>query len=539
MAYRARKSKKIIEATIEDNFFPNRGIVKIDHDLYSIKNTIKGQRIKFIKKKKKTDFIDCKLIEILEKSPLETEEGCPVNEKCGGCIYQKLPYETECELKFSALKKLYQDIYDKDFVFNPSVKLKGYRNKMEYSFGDSEKNGPLLIGLHSKGRFYDICEPLSCNIVDDTFNKIRAGIQKYFQEKDYPYYKKMLHTGILRHLIIRKSFSDDEYMINLVTTSDFKDTDDFVEYTREIDDRIVSIFHTINDNESDAVVVDKLIHLYGKEYLTEKLLGLEFRISPFSFFQPNPAQASLIYQKALDFAEDINGKEVYDLYCGTGTIGQIFAKKAKSVIGVEIVEEAVIKARENANLNGLDNIKFVACDCLDYMEEVEKKDIVIVDPPRDGIHPKAIDRLIGIGAEKFIYISCNPVSQKRDLKIFLEKGYTISKLEFFDQFPRTAHVESVVLLSKLNTEHHLDLEIGEDELSEIDFSKEATYGEIKKYVLDKYGLKVSSLYIAQAKRKHDLIERENYNISKKENQRVPNCREEKAIEDALEYFGMI
>ncbi|MDY6065679.1 MAG: 23S rRNA (uracil(1939)-C(5))-methyltransferase RlmD [Finegoldia sp.] len=448
MAYKARK-RQVIEGTIEENVFPNRGLVKIDESLYSIKNTIKGQKVSFVKKKKKGDFIDSKLVDILEKSPLETEEGCPVNQKCGGCIYQRLPYETECDLKFSSLKKLYQDIYDGEPVFNPSVKVTAYRNKMEYSFGDSEKGGPLVIGLHSKGRFYDICNCIDCNIVDETFNKIRESLQDYFREKGYPYYKKIAHTGILRHLIIRKSFYNDEYMVNLVTTSEFEDTADFVDFTRSIDKRIVSIFHTINDNDSDAVVVDKLIHLYGKEYLSENILGLDFRISPFSFFQPNPAQASLIYKKALDLAGDLEGKEVYDLYCGTGTIAQIFAKSAKSVTGVEIVEEAVVKAIENANLNGLTNTKFVAADCLDYMDQVEKKDVIVLDPPRDGIHPKAIDRLIDINPEKFIYISCNPVSQKRDLEKFLERGYEIKALEFFDQFPRTYHVESVSLLERI------------------------------------------------------------------------------------------
>ena len=237
-------------------------------------------------------------------------------------------------------------------------------------------------------------------------------------------------------------------MINLVTTSDEFDVNDFVEFAKQIDNRIVSIYHTINDNISDAVIVDKLELLYGKEYLTEKINGLEFRISPFSFFQPNPAQAEQIYNRALELAGDLSGKNVYDLYCGTGTIAQIFAKKAESVIGVEIVEEAVEKAQENAELNGLTNTKFICDDCLNFMEKVEKKDVVVLDPPRDGIHPKAIDRLIDINPDKFIYISCNPITQRMDLDKFIEKGYKIKSLEFFDQFPRTYHCEAVVLLEK-------------------------------------------------------------------------------------------
>ncbi|MDU3192346.1 MAG: methyltransferase domain-containing protein, partial [Finegoldia magna] len=239
---------------------------------------------------------------------------------------------------------------------------------------------------------------------------------------------------------------------------------------------------------------------------------------------------------------DAKDKLVFDLYSGTGTITQMLAGSAKKVIGVEIVEEAVEAARENAKLNGIKNVEFIAEDVLKVLDSLEKNpDIIVLDPPREGINPKAIERIIDFSPEKFLYISCNPVTQVRDLKVFEEGGYKIEEIEIIDQFPKTSHVETVALLSKLNTEHHLDIEIGEDELSEIDFSKDATYGEIKKYVLDKYGLKVSSLYIAQIKRKHGIIERKNYNFSKKENQRVPNCPEEKekAIEDALEHFGMI
>lgn len=442
------RNNKIIQATVDYNVFPNKGICKVDDKLYSIKNAIKGQTIAFQKKRKKKGYIESKLIEKLEPSFLETIEGCPVNERCGGCIYQKLEYSDESQLKKDTLVELYKDIYKDDIEFHPSPILKGYRNKVEYTFGDSVKGGPLVLGLHTKNKFYEITDTINCNIIDDGFNKIRESVQSYFRDKNYEFYKKIKHTGLLRHFIIRKSFSEDEYMINLVTTKNEFDVDDFVEFAKNIDDRIVSIYHTINDNISDAVIVDELRLLYGKEYLTENLMGLTFKISPFSFFQPNPLQAEKIYTRALELAGDLSGKNVYDLYCGTGTIAQIFAKKAESVIGVEIVEEAVEKAIENAKLNGLFNTEFVCSDCLDFMEKVEKKDVVVLDPPRDGIHPKAIDRLIGINPEKFIYISCNPVTQRNDLDKFIEKGYKLKSLEFFDQFPRTCHVEAVCLLTR-------------------------------------------------------------------------------------------
>ncbi|HHS0072652.1 TPA: 23S rRNA (uracil(1939)-C(5))-methyltransferase RlmD, partial [Streptococcus agalactiae] len=308
---------------------------------------------------------------------------------------------------------------------------------------------------------------------------------------------------------------------------------------------VVSIMQNINDRNSNVIFGKEFRTLYGSDTIEDQMLGNTYAISAQSFYQVNTEMAEKLYQKAIDFS-DLNSEDiVIDAYSGIGTIGLSVAKQVKHVYGVEVVEKAVSDAKENATRNGITNSTYVADSAENamakWLKEGIKPTVIMVDPPRKGLTESFVYSAAQTKADKITYISCNSATMARDIKLFEELGYHLVKIQPVDLFPMTHHVETVALLYKLNTEHHLDIEIGEDELSEIDFSKDATYGEIKKYVLDKYGLKVSSLYIAQIKRKHGLIERENYNFSKKENQRVPNCPEEKekAIEDALEHFGMI
>ena len=540
----------IEKVIIEKNTMPNYSIAKGENGkLYRFKGGIEGQEVVIRTGKLKGDYYKAKLIEITKKSPLETLDNGVNPDEMSGNKFENLEYETELELKKKMVNEVYEELYwEKEIPLNPSPVINGYRNKMEYTFGDSYLGGPLVLGMHKLGKFYEIADYDGGSIVNDDFNIIREFTQTFFRDQGLKQYHKTKGEGSLKFFVIKYSFYENAFMLNLVTKTSDEITDNLLEkYIKEalelnLNGKIISFFHTISDSIADAIVPDKINHIWGEDHLTEEINGLKFNISPFSFFQPNPKGAEKLYNKAVEFAGDISGKTVFDLYSGTGTISQIFAKKASHVIGVEIVEESVQKAKENAEINNLTNVEFRANDVLKEIDSLtQSPDIVVVDPPRAGIHQEAISKIAKMGATKIIYISCNPVTQVEDLKLFREYGYKIEKIEAFDLFPKTAHVETVALLSKLNTEHHLDIEIGEDELSEIDFSKDATYGEIKKYVLDKYGLKVSSLYIAQIKRKHGLIERENYNFSKKENQRVPNCPEEKekAIEDALEHFGMI
>jgi len=451
------KKKKIIEATIIDSMFPNKSISKYEDETIIFKGGIKGQKVKMLLGKKKKDYIEGKLLEVMERSPLEKNLSCAYDDECGGCTYQTLLYEDELELKKDQVIALFNKENIKGFNFlgiERSPKVEGYRNKMEYTFGDSEKDGPLILGLHKKGKFYEVVDSDACNIADGDFTKIRRKVMEYFRKLGTSYYNKKNHEGILRHLVIRKALSTGEILVNLVTTSQGNiDTDGFVKELLEIDSlegKITGILHTINDGLSDTVKADELHLLYGKDCITEEILGLKFKISPFSFFQTNTFGAEKLYSIARDFAGDIDDKVVFDLYSGTGTIAQIMAPVAKKVIGIEIVEEAVNMARENANLNGLDNVEFIVGDVLKEVDNLkEKPDLIIIDPPRDGIHPKAINKIIDFNPDKFVYVSCNPVTLVRDLKVFEERGYKVEKVKLMDMFPRTPHVECVTLMSKV------------------------------------------------------------------------------------------
>ena len=282
--------------------------------------------------------------------------------------------------------------------------------------------------------------------------------------------------------------------------------------------------------------------LYGQEYVYEELLGLKFKISVFSFFQTNSLGAEVLYSKAREYIGDTKDKLIFDLYSGTGTIAQILAPVAKKVVGVEIIEEAVEAAKVNASLNNLDNCEFIAGDVLKVIDDLQDKpDLIVLDPPRDGINPKALQKIIDFGVDRMVYISCKPTSLARDLEMLQEQGYKVVKAAAIDQFPNTNHVETVCLLSKLNAKQHIEVDIHMDELDLTDAEKKATYSEIKEYVLEHTGLKVSSLYIAQVKQKCGIIERENYNKPKSDDAKQPQCPpdKEKAIKEALKHFGMI
>ena len=309
-----------------------------------------------------------------------------------------------------------------------------------------------------------------------------------------------------------------------------------------LEGKIVGIMHIINDSLSDVVQSDETRLLYGQDYFYETLLGLRFKISTFSFFQPNSLAAEVLYSIVRDYIGDTKDKEVFDLYSGTGTIAQLLASVAKEVIGVEIVEEAVEAAKVNAALNGLTNCRFIAGDVLKVLDDLtEKPDMIILDPPRDGIHPKALPKILAYGVENIVYISCKPTSLARDLPAFLAAGYEVQRSCSVDQFCETVHVETVVLLSQQKPDDTIEIDLDLDELDATSAELKATYQEIKDYVLKEFGLKVSNLYISQVKRKCGIEVGENYNLPKSENARVPQCPKEKeeAIKAALKYFAMI
>lgn len=446
---------KTYEFQIIDTEFPNRSIGYSEEDkIIRVKGGIRGQKIKVKRIKEKNGEIKGKLLEILEKSPLERESRCMHSEECGGCTYQSMDYETEVEYKRVQLEKLFveNNIIEKNLEIIKSPEYKGYRNKMEYTFGDEYLGSPLALGLHKKGRFHEIVNTDQCNIVHEDFNIVREGTRKFFQERKMPFYNRMRHTGVLRHLVIRRNEKGD-MLLNLVTSSQEEvPAEDYINFllSLEIEGKIKSVFHTINDGLGDAINPDEFRLIYGEDHIIEEVLGLQFKVTPFSFFQTNTKSAERLYELARELAGNNADKVIFDLYSGTGTIAQIMAKGAKKVIGIEIVEEAVESAKENAKINRLENVEFIPGDVLEKVGELkEKPDLIILDPPREGIHPKAINKIIDFEPKEFIYISCNPVTMERDLGVFGERGYEVKYLKAVDQFPRTTHCEAVARLERI------------------------------------------------------------------------------------------
>ena len=542
------KKGQYFESVIERVDFPNKAVTYAEDRKVIIKNAIPGQKVGYTISKMRKDKCEGRLVEVVEKSPLETvEDVCEHFGICGGCTYQSLPYEEQLKIKEGQVKSLLDSVIS-DYEFEGilgSPKHLAYRNKMEFSFGDEVKDGPLALGMHKRGSFHDIVTVSHCKIVDTDYNKILECVLNYFTERKVDFYHKMQHTGYLRHLIVRKAVKTKEILIDLVTTT--SENHDLTQLVTELnrltlEGKIVGILHTNNDSLADAVINEGTEVLYGQEFFYEELLGLKFKITPFSFFQTNSLGAEVLYSKAREYVGDTKDKVIFDLYSGTGTIAQILAPVAKKVIGVEIVEEAVEAAKVNAKLNGLDNLEFIAGDVLKVIDGItDKPDFIVLDPPREGINPKALDKIINYGVDNMVYISCKPTSLVRDLEILKEKGYKVVKAALVDMFAGTPHVETCVLLSRKIDTPKIEITMSLDEADMRKNVGRATYQEIKDYVLAHHQAKVSSLYISQIKRKHGLEVGESSNKPKSEDARQPKCtpRKEKMIEEALRYFHMI
>lgn len=539
------KKGEIYQGKVIRMDFPNKGIVIAEGINVTIKNALPGQTVSFRITKKRNGQAEGRLLEVVEKAPCEkeylrrmeerkveitkgdtkgdtkgnttedtkgdqredAEAECTVQSGicrfagiCGGCLYQGFPYEEQLKIKEGQVKKLLgaylgslesghreaEVLYD---GILPSPKQHGYRNKMEFTFGDEMKDGPLSLGLHKRGSFYDILTVSDCIIMDEDYRKILMFTRDYFAKRDIPYFHRMNHTGYLRHLLVRKAARTGEILVALVTSTQMQvDLEPWAEgilkmFGQGMDDQkemrhvdilqedtpqgnicrpdiqrmgedfrgtIRGILHIENDAQADAVKCDRQNILYGTDTITEQLLGLQFSISAFSFFQTNSLGAEVLYGLVREY---VQGKEagsiVYDLYSGTGTIAQMLAPAAKKVIGVEILEDAVEAARRNAAINGLDHCEFLAGDVLKVLDEIDDKpDYIILDPPRDGVHPKALKKIIAYGVENMVYISCKPTSLARDLEMLTAAGYQVKRLGMVDMFPGTGNVETVVLLSQ-------------------------------------------------------------------------------------------
>ncbi len=506
MEYRLKKGS-IYEGKVEKVDFPNKATVWVTDEYGQqekaiVKNAIPGQTVSFCVNKKRKGHCEGRLMGVVEKSPLETNPACPHFGKCGGCTYQTVAYEEQLKLKSAQVEKLLGEVVDGELPFEGiigSPVKEEYRNKMEFSFGDEYKDGPLALGLHKRNSMYDIVPVTECKIIDEDYRKILKCVQDYAAEKELPFQHKLSHEGYLRHLLVRKSVKTGQILVDIVTTTQLEH--DFTELVSrltaiEYKGTLTGVLHTFNDSLADAVINEKTELLYGQDYIEEELLGLRFKITPFSFFQTNSLGAEVLYSKAREYvlsggfgemtdsdsavadgavsdgavsaeavadgvvtdgavaagtAGNTDSKPViYDLYTGTGTIAQILSPVASRVIGVEIVAEAVEAARKNAAQNGLNNCEFIADDVLKALDNIEAKpDFIVLDPPRDGIHPKALEKIIDYGVDRMVYISCKPTSLARDLVTLQARGYKVERCCCVDMFPNTCHTETICSLRRI------------------------------------------------------------------------------------------
>jgi len=556
------KKGQVLEGIIRRVIFPNKGIAEVEGEEKTVivKNGVSGQKVRFSVNKVRNEKYEGRLMEIVEKSPMEIEPACPHFGFCGGCTYQNLPYDEQLAMKAAQVKALLDEVC-KDYVFEgikESPRKLAYRNKMEFSFGDEVKEGPLALGMHKRGSFYDIVTVEDCKIVDADYGKILKCVLNYCEEEKLGFYHKRSHKGYLRHLLVRKGEKTGELLVDIITSSqlisDFSVLKERL-LSLQLKGRIVGILHTYNDSLADVVQNDRTEILFGQDYFFEELLGLKFKISPFSFFQTNSSGAEVLYQTAREYIGKTKDKVIFDLYSGTGTIAQILAPVAKKVIGIEIMEEAVKAARVNAGLNHLDNCEFIAGDVRKAIDLVnDKPDLIVLDPPRDGIHPKALQKIIGFGVEKMVYISCKPTSLARDLVVLQEEGYAVERAVAVDLFPGTYHVETCILLSHKKPDSHINVKVkfGEGEgkvpIDKIAERAEAykpkervTYKMIKEYIEAKYGFKVHTAYIAEVKRTLGLpmYDAPNAVEELKQQRKHPIPEKVEAIKDALKHFEVV
>ena len=561
------KKGQVYEGVIDRVEFPNHGKIAVlgEEKEVTVKNGVPGQKVRFSINKVRKGKAEGRILEVICPSEMEIKSPCPHFGQCGGCTYQNLPYEEQLKMKAAQLKEMMDGAVDGDYVWEgvaPSPLKQGYRNKMEFSFGDEYKDGPLALGLHKRGSFHDIVNVPKCQIVDEDCRQALVCTLEYAKETGLPYYHRMRHEGFLRHLLVRKAAKTGEILIDLVTTGEFDFEKDFggKEWVRRLlalpfTGKVAGILHTRNDSVADVVRDEGTEVLYGQDYFYEELLGLRFKITPFSFFQTNSLGAEVLYETVREYIGETKDKVIFDLYSGTGTIAQVLAPVAGKVTGVEIVPEAVRAAVENAEGNGLSNCSFWAGDVLKVIDELgETPDLIVLDPPRDGVHPKALRKITDFGVERMVYIACKPTSLVRDLEMLQGRGYRVERIRGVDLFPGTYHVETVVMLSHKKPDSVINVKVefgeGEGKVPLDNIAKRAaaykpkervTYKMIKEYIEAKYGFKVHTAYIAEVKRELGLpmYDAPNAVEELKQPRKHPTAEKVEAIKDALKHFEVI
>ena len=549
----------IVTADIEDIGVNGEGIGKVDGYTLFIKDAVIGDRVEAKVMKAKKNYGYARLMKILEPSEARVQPRCAFARKCGGCQIQEMSYEQQLAFKERKVRGNLERIGGfapelLDRVTDPAVGMDepfGYRNKAQFPFGTDREGNP-VTGFYA-GRTHDIIANTDCALGVPVNREILEIILAFMKEYRIPSYDEKTGQGLLRHVLIRYGFTTKEIMVCFVVNgSSIPHVDELIRRLCGIEG-MTSITLSPNTRQTNVIMGDSYQILWGQGYITDYIGNVRYQISPLSFYQVNPVQTEKLYSLALEYADLKGGETVWDLYCGIGTISLFLAQRAGQVYGVEIVPQAIEDARRNAGINGIENAEFFVGKAEEVLPEYYEKyarehvgesaraDVIVVDPPRKGCDEALLETIVKMQPERVVYVSCDSATLARDLKVLCGAGYELEKVRPVDMFPMTVHVETVALLSKLKTDKHIDVKLEMDELDLTAAESGATYAELKQYVLDKYGLKVSSLNIAQIKAKCGIDKRENYNKAKNENVKELNCTEEKenAIKDAFKHFQMI
>jgi len=560
-----------VELTIEDIGVSGEGIGKVDGYTLFVKDTVIGDvvRVKIMKAKKNYGY--ARLMDIIKPSKDRVETACPIARQCGGCQIQAMNYNAQLKYKQKLVKDNLLRIsgltegadYEMCEILGMDTPFR-YRNKAQYPVGE-DKDGNIVMGFYA-GHTHSIiaCPDDDCMLGHRDNAFILNAVKEWMKEYRVRAYNENIHKGTVRHVLIRTGYHTDEVMVCLVTKKMLRKeaADGLVKAIQKLKLNVASLVVNINKEDTNVILGKECITLYGRPYIEDYIGDIKFQISPLSFYQVNPKQTEVLYNKALEFARLKGNESVWDMYCGIGTISLFLAKKAGKVYGVEIVPQAIEDAKNNAKINNIDNAEFFVGkaeevvpafykkqtgvqsdnDSTDSKEyDMTRPDVVVVDPPRKGCDKKLLDTIVSMTPDRIVYVSCDSATLARDLKLLVEYGYKVEKVQPVDQFGNTVHVETVVLLSQQKPDDTIEIDLDLDELDATSAETKATYQEIKDYVLKEFGLKVSNLYISQIKRKCGIEVGENYNLPKTENPKVPQCPKEKedAIKAALKYFAMI
>ena len=536
---------QIYETVITDYTSEGQGVAHIEGCAVFIPNAIAGEKVRVRIEKAQKTWAAGKIVEILEKSPHRVNRECPVAKLCGGCDFWHMDYDEESRLKSERVKTCLNRIGGENLEEVPILaapSCHGYRNKAQYPV--AAKKGRAYAGFFRAGT-HDVVENDRCLILPRETDAVKDAVIDYVNQYRITAYDEVAHKGLLRHISVRRGVVSGQILVCLVINGEkLPRTEELVGRLQKIPG-FTTLVLSVNTKKGNAVLGDKFITLFGPGYIEDTLCGLNFRLSPRSFYQVNHHQAQRLYEAAISQAEITKEDLVLDLYCGVGTITLAMASAAGKVIGVEVIPQAVADAKDNAKRNGIENAEFFCGDAGQAALQLEKDgvrpDVVIVDPPRKGLNADTIEALVRFSPRRIVYVSCDPATLARDVALLKERGYALKNAMAADLFPRCAHVESVVTLSRKTPDDVIEIDLELDELDITAAESKATYLEIKEYVLKHHGLKVSSLYIAQVKRKCGLEVGENYNLPSPNGRPQPQVPPEKeeAIRDALKYFAMI